>query len=94
MQKSVATLPKKTFSKYRKPLADLPNLVENQLMSYKTLIDRDIPEIFKEFSPIKDYSEKKFELEFLSFEISSPKYDEVHAKENKLTYEAPMRVKS
>ncbi len=93
MQKSVATLPKKTFSKYRKPLADLPNLVENQLMSYKTLIDRDIPEIFKEFSPIKDYSEKKFELEFLSFEISSPKYDEVHAKENKLTYEAPMRVK-
>jgi DNA-directed RNA polymerase beta subunit len=50
MQKSVATLPKKTFSKYRKPLAELPNLVENQLLSYKNLIEKDIPEIFKEFS--------------------------------------------
>lgn len=91
MNKSVASLPKKTFSKYRKPLTELPNLVENQLFSYKNLIEKEIPDILKEFSPISDYSEKKFDLEFVSFEISEPKYDEVYAKENKLTYEAPMR---
>ncbi len=93
MIKSVAALPKKTFSKYRKPLTDLPNLVENQLFSYKNLIAKEIPDILKEFNPIQDYSLKKFDLEFVSFEISDPKYDEVYAKDNKLTYEAPMRGK-
>lgn len=90
---SVATLPKKTFAKYRKPLAELPNMVENQLLSYQSLIEKELADIFREFSPIKDYSEKKFELDFLSYEITAPKYDEVYAKENKLTYEAPMRAK-
>lgn len=92
-RENVALLPKKTFKKFRKPLIDLPNLVENQLMSYKNLVEKEMPEIFKEFNPITDYSEKKFELEFLSFEIGAPKYDEVYAKENKLSYEAPMRGK-
>ena len=90
---SVALLPKKTFKKYRKPLIELPNLVENQLASYRSLVDKEMPEIFKEFNPISDYSEKKFDLEFLSFDIGAPKYDEVYAKENKLSYDAPMRGK-
>jgi DNA-directed RNA polymerase subunit beta len=89
----VSKLPKKTFAKYRKPLIELPNLVENQLASYKSLVENEMPAILKEFSPISDYSEKKFDLEFLSFEIGEPKYDEVYAKENKLSYEAPMRGK-
>ena len=93
MNKSVASLPKKTFAKYRKPLIDLPNMVENQLLSYKNLVEKDVAEIFKEFSPINDYSDKKFSLEFLSYEISAPKHDEVYAKDNKLSYEAPMRGK-
>jgi DNA-directed RNA polymerase subunit beta len=85
--------PQKTFAKYRKPLTKLPNLVENQILSYKDLTEKGIVEIFREFSPLRDYSEKKFDLEFLSFELSSPKYDEVYAKENKLTYEAPLRAR-
>jgi DNA-directed RNA polymerase subunit beta len=36
---------------------------------------------------------RKFDLEFISFELSDPKYDEVYAKENKLTYEAPLRAR-
>ncbi len=86
-------LPVKTFSKYREPLTKLPNLVENQLLSYKDLTERGIAEIFREFSPLHDYSEKKFDLEFISFELSPAKYDEVYAKENKLTYEAPLRAR-
>jgi DNA-directed RNA polymerase beta subunit len=77
----------------RKPLTKLPNLVENQILSYKDLTEKGIAEIFREFSPLRDYSERKFELEFLSFELSAPKYDEVYAKENKLTYEAPLRAR-
>ncbi|MEN9552345.1 MAG: hypothetical protein RI935_722 [Candidatus Parcubacteria bacterium] len=88
-----AVLPQKTFGKYHKPLTKLPNLVENQILSYKDLVDKGIVEIFREFSPIRDYSERKFDLEFVSFELSPPKYDEVYAKENKLTYEAPLRAR-
>ncbi len=85
--------PQKTFAKYRTPLTKLPNLVENQILSYKDLTEKGIVEIFREFSPLRDYSEKKFDLEFISFELSPAKYDEVYAKENKLTYEAPLRAR-
>ncbi len=88
-----AALPQKTFGKYHKPLTKLPDLVENQIHSYKDLVDKGIVEIFREFSPITDYSERKFDLEFVSFDLSDPKYDEVYAKENKLTYEAPLRAR-
>ena len=84
---------KKYFASYQKPLTHFPNLVEAQMDSYKTLLESGFAEIFKEFSPIKDYSDKKFDLEFVSLEILPPKYDEFFAKENKLTYEAPLRVK-
>ncbi len=95
MPKSVTSTvrPQKVFSKYREPLTKLPNLVENQILSYKDLTEKGIVEIFREFSPLRDYSEKKFDLEFISFELSAPKYEEVYAKENKLTYEAPLRAR-
>ncbi|MFO0743645.1 MAG: DNA-directed RNA polymerase subunit beta [Candidatus Paceibacterota bacterium] len=88
----VASLPKKTFSKFRQPFTDLPNLVENQIASFKKLVEEDLDLILKELNPIKDYTEKKFELEIKSFELGEPKYTEEHAKENKLTYEAPLRA--
>jgi DNA-directed RNA polymerase subunit beta len=83
---------KKTFGNYRKPFIDLPDLVEGQTNSFEWLIKEGIKEVFDEFSPIQDYSEKKFDLEFTDFEIEKPKYDEKYAKANKLTYEAPLKV--
>ena len=88
----VASLPKKTFSKFRKPFVELPNLVENQISSFKKLVEEDIEIILKELNPIKDYTEKKFELEIKSFELGEPKNTEEYSKENKLTYEAPLRA--
>lgn len=85
--------PKKHFSKYKKPLVETPDLVSNQVDSYKWLIKEGIKEVFKEFSPISDYSGKKFQLDITSFELSEPKYDEYFAKDNKLTYEAPLRAR-
>lgn len=83
---------KKYFSRYKKPLVEFPSFVETQLNSFEDLIENGIKETFKEFSPIKDYSEKKFELEFTGITLSKPKYDEHYAKENKLTYDAPLRA--
>ncbi|MGI9118045.1 MAG: DNA-directed RNA polymerase subunit beta [Minisyncoccia bacterium] len=89
----IAQRPKKYFSKYKAPLVPFPDLIENQVNSYKWLIEKGLSEVFQEFSPIKDYSEKKFELEFSSFSVSEPKYTEAHAKENKLTYEASIKAR-
>ena len=83
----------KHFARYQKPLVEIPDLVRVQKESYNWLVKEGLPELFKEFSPIKDYSEKKFELEFVGFQLDEPKYDEHHAKENKLTYDAPLRVR-
>ncbi|MCH8049850.1 DNA-directed RNA polymerase subunit beta, partial [Patescibacteria group bacterium] len=84
---------KKYFSRYKKPLVSLPNLVIEQTRSFNWLIKEGLKEIFDEFNPIKDYSGKKFDLEFTHFEIGEPEYDENHAKEQMLTYEASLRVK-
>jgi len=83
----------KHFARYKKPLADFPNLVEIQTESFRWLIKDGLKELFHEFSPIRDYSEKKFDLEFVGFQLDEPKYDEYHAKNNKLTYEAALRIK-
>ena len=46
----VANLPKKTFSNFREPFIKLPNLVENQLSSFKKLIEEDLGIILKELN--------------------------------------------
>ncbi len=86
------TREKKYFSKFRKPHAELPNFVEQQVVSFNWLLDQGLRELFKEFSPIRDYGTKKFDLEFVKYEVGQPQYDEFYAKENMLSYEAPLRA--
>ncbi len=89
MQKKIV---QKTFGAYRAPRVPLPDLVGHQRGSFDWLLKAGLKELFKEFSPITDYSGKKFELEFESFEVGEPKYDEEFARENMRTYEASVRV--
>jgi len=84
---------KKYFSRFKESLTEMPNFVESQITSFNWLIENGLEEVFKEFSPIKDYSEKKFELSFIGFELSRPKFDEHYAKNNKLSYEGQVKVK-
>jgi len=84
---------KKYFSRYKKPLASMPDLVEVQTRSYRWLIEKGLKELFQEYSPIRDYSEKKFELEFTGFQLDEPKFDEYYARDNNLSYEAPLRIR-
>lgn len=86
-------LEKKYFSKYKEPLVPMPDLLETQIDSYKWLMKEGIKETLKEFSPIKDYSEKKFEISFESFTLGEPKHSTLYVKENKLSYEAPLKVR-
>ncbi len=92
MQKDKAR-PKKYFSRYKKPLAPFPNLIESQQKSFKWLVETGIAEIFKEFSPIADYSGKKFVLEFTSFSLSDSKTGENDSKVNKLSYQGLIKAR-
>lgn len=87
-----AGLPKKHFKKYRAPRVDLPDLIEPQRESFRWLVEEGLKEVFKEFSPITDYSDKKFQLSFKKYEVGNPKCTPEFAKENKLTYDAPIRA--
>lgn len=88
-----ARRPKKYFSRYKKPLVEFPNLIEAQLKSFKWLVETGIGEVFKEFSPIIDYSGKKFQLEFTSFSLSESKSDENNSKINKLSYQGFLKAR-
>ena len=84
---------KKYFGRFRKPLTEMPNLVVSQVDSFKWLIEKGLKEVFDEFTSIKDFSEKKFTLDFVSFELAEAKISENEAKERKLSYEAPLKVR-
>lgn len=90
---SLKVLPKKYFGNFKESLAPIPNLVKDQLDSFNWLIQKGIKEVMDEFSAINDFTGKKFKFEFLSFELENPKYDEYYAKEKKLSYEAPLKVR-
>ena len=70
----------------------MPNLVVSQIESFKWLIEKGLDEVFAEFASIGDYSGKKFELVFKSVKLEKPKSDEYYAKNNKLSYEAPLKA--
>jgi DNA-directed RNA polymerase subunit beta len=83
----------KYFKNYPRHLTPLPNLVEIQLNSYKLFLEKDLRELFDEISPIKDYGGKDLALYFGDYYLDEPKCDELKAKKNSLSYEAPLRVK-
>ncbi len=72
---------------------DIPDLVEIQKDSYNTFIEEGISEVFEDFSPITDYSDR-FELYFLEHRFGEkPKYDEKECRTRDATYALPLRVK-
>jgi DNA-directed RNA polymerase subunit beta len=89
---SVGAMPQRRFAISPDPLVEVPDLIEPQRESFKWFVETALKEIFTEFSPITDYSEKKFELKFKKYELGEPKCTPEFAKENKLTYDAPLRA--
>ncbi len=85
--------PQKHFSKYKEPLASIPDLISLQKSSFDWLVKEGLREIFDEFKVIKDYSEEKFELKLKGYQLDQPKFDEYYAKDNQINYEAALRVK-
>ena len=64
----------------------IPNLIELQLDSFKWFIEKGLRELFDEISPIKDFTAKVMELQFLDYEFGEPKYSEEECRTKDLTY--------
>ncbi|TDQ34701.1 DNA-directed RNA polymerase subunit beta [Aureibacillus halotolerans] len=71
---------------------DLPNLIEIQTASYQWFLDEGLKEMFKDISPIEDFT-GNLSLEFIDYSLGEPKYPVEESKERDVTYCAPLRVK-
>ena len=71
---------------------ETPDLIAHQKESWKDFVDNGLSEIFEEINPIDDYTGQKLSLRFKSYEFQAPKTTKDFAKENNLTFEAPLHV--
>ena len=67
-------LPVKSFSKHVGDLEKRPYLGEIQNNSWEWFVKHGIKELFKEVSPIKDYTGKEYELYFEEYAFDEPKF--------------------
>ena len=74
-----------------KEVMEMPHLLDIQRASYKWFLDEGLQEIFRDISPIQDFS-GNLVLSFESFSMGEPKYDLDECKERDVTWAAPLRV--
>ncbi|MEM7153243.1 MAG: DNA-directed RNA polymerase subunit beta [Myxococcota bacterium] len=91
---------RKNFGKLKK-IVEVPNLIDIQKRSYDKFLQRETPlderddiglqAVFKSVFPIKDFSETS-SLEFVSYSLDRPKYDEDECRARGMTFAAPIKV--
>lgn len=84
-----------------KPIIDIPNLIDIQKNSYERFLQADVPTearknmglegVFKSVFPIRDFSES-CSLEYVSYELGTPKYDVDECNQRGMTYASPVKV--
>ncbi|HWD39272.1 MAG TPA: DNA-directed RNA polymerase subunit beta [Fimbriimonas sp.] len=70
---------------------EVPNLIELQLNSYKWFLEEGLPELFKTFSPIWDFTQTNY-IELVSFTLGEPKYSLQECRDRDMTFEAPIKA--
>ncbi len=91
---------RRTFAK-AKPAMTISNLIEIQKTSYEQFLQRSVdpferePQglqaVFKSVFPIHDFSNKA-SLQYVSYDLEQPKYDEEECRERGMTFNAPLKV--
>ncbi len=77
----------------QKDVLEMPNLIEIQKNSYEWFLEEGLKEVFRDISPITDYSGNLI-LEFIDFSIAEDvKYSMEECKERDTTFAAPLKVK-
>ncbi len=90
--KNKTTSGKRVFFTSRDNALPLPNLIAHQEDSWREFVEDGLSEIFSEINPIEDYTGQKLALRFGSYRFDEPKTTDLYAKENNMTFEAPLHV--
>lgn len=95
MAKSPSTSSKDTKRVYFTDEDDalqLPNLVDHQNKSFQWFVEEGLGELLAEISPIDDYTGTKLSLRFKDYRFEDPKMTETEARENNVSFEAPLKA--
>jgi len=84
---------KRVYFNEGKEVVNLPNLVDHQNKSFKWFVEEGLGELLQEISPIDDYTGTKLTLKFLDYHFEEPKITELEARENNVSYDAPLMAK-
>ena len=83
---------RKSYSRIQEIL-EMPNLIAVQKSSYKQFLDEGLKEVFKDISPITDYSGNLM-LEFVDYYLENKtNYSIEECKERDATYASPLKVR-
>jgi DNA-directed RNA polymerase subunit beta len=82
----------KSFSRHPGDFVEKPYFGDIQINSWRWFLTDGIQELFKEISPIRDYTGKEFELYFLDYAFDEPKFSEEESWQKGSTYEAALRA--
>ncbi|MBT9557657.1 MAG: DNA-directed RNA polymerase subunit beta [Myxococcales bacterium] len=91
---------RKSYARIKRTI-EIPDLIDIQKFSYDQFLQSDVPTdkrvnvgleaIFKSVFPIKDFN-KTSSLEYVSYNLEAPKYDELECRERGMTFAAPVKV--
>lgn len=70
----------------------LDNLVNHQNKSFQWFVDEGLGELLAEISPVEDYTGTKLSLRFKDYHFEEPKMTESEARENNVSYDAPLKA--
>ena len=102
-QEVSALTPRKSYAKISHVL-EAPRLLEIQLNSFRWFQEQGLTELFREISPIQDFTGTRFELTFINpkpdesgfgqprYKFRQPKYSEEQCRERDITYASPLYV--
>ena len=83
-------------------IIEIPNLIDIQKNSYRRFLQADVPAaerqnigleaVFRSVFPIRDFSET-CSLEYVAYDLGTPKYDVEECHQRGMTFSAPIKVK-
>src|SRR5579872_2653124 len=71
---------------------EIPNLVEQQLNSYRWFLEEGLQELFESFSPIFDFTGHT-SISLTDFTLGEPKYSVEECRDRDMTFESPIKAK-
>ncbi len=87
-----ASVAKRTYFTQSDDILDPPNLVDHQNKSFQWFVDEGLGELLAEISPIDDYTGTKLSIRFKDYHFENPKMSENDARENNVSFEAPLKA--